>query len=96
MPDPLTTPEAAYEESVTKADEARVEQHWREAEQAAETRLDMARAITADDIQTVIRVLECVRDETDTRDDFRILRDFRETYGDAALVTVIARALEVK
>jgi hypothetical protein len=92
--DPMTTAEAAYEESVMKADDARVEQHWREAESAAAFCVDDARGLRVDDCGAVEYVLSGVRDETNTDFDYQTLRAFAADYGLPALLRVIAKSLE--
>jgi hypothetical protein len=98
--DPMTTVEAGYEESVTKADDARVEQHWREAELAVGRRLSDWFDSVYDKCDPLEAAHDVVQDVMVPMgrdgDDVRLLRAFTADYGTPALLRVIAKALETK
>ena len=100
-PDPMTGYEQAEAEAVDRQDEARREQHCREAEQAVSDVLMVRRVLAPrrGALPTVVDVLDAVRwgdqfADGFTRDSIRILQAFDADYGAPALLRVIATAME--
>ena len=103
MTDPMTGYEQAESEAVERQDEARREQHWREAEQAARLVLDVEcetlRRCPMVAVSHLLSDASFVQQEDKYRRSWphgAELADFATEYGLPALLRVIATALEAK
>ena len=101
--DPMESPEQAEAEAVERQDEARREQHWREAEQVMADVLAVRRVLAprCGHLPTALDVIDAVRWGHDwvegfTRDNLRTLQAFDSDYGTPALLRVLAKALEAQ
>lgn len=97
--DPMTTTEAAYEESVIKADEARVEQHFAEIQQVLSDVLAVRKQCYSrrGNLAYALDIIEAVRygdTQGFTLDHIRALQAFDADYGTPALLTALARVFE--
>ena len=99
MTDPMTGYEQAESEAVERQDEARREQHWREAEQAAHSMIEAFTELGGTNASAVRFVIEhaCIKSHTSCHyGDCRTVRAFAAAYGISDLLRVIATALEAK
>ena len=103
MTDPMTGYEAAEADAVDRQDEARREQHWREAEKVVSDALAVRRVIAPrlGDLPYALDLIDAVRwgvpeawADGITSDTIRILQAFEADYGTPALLRVIATAME--
>ena len=98
MTDPMTSYEQAESEAVERQDEARREQHWREAEQAVAHYITRFRSFWDGRAESdiVLNLITFQLDERYTSDepDAFIIRAFLADYGTPALLRVIATAME--
>lgn len=106
MIDPMTSAEQAEAEAVERTDEARREQHWREAVEAARGLLDLSSAWGFSGLCAELKTagsslhnLSASLGESDAmyvEPIERVLHAFAAEYGVPALLRVLADALEVK
>ena len=96
MTDPMESYEQAEAEADERQDEARREQHWREAEAAVVNQLQVWFEPQDRDVETVQELLTLFFGDPPRDDDERIVQAFTADYGTPALLRVIANALEQK
>lgn len=94
--DPMAGYDQAEAEAEARTDEARREQHWREAEQAARDAVRLSYTTRGStDLLAAMGILIAVKDpEHFDGHIVRTLQGFNADYGTPALLRVIADALE--